>query len=184
MSDGGGASLEELREGLRQTLEANGSLGQIKARVRAEVFHALDEQGGGRSAPLSPANLLVNELVREYLEFAGYRYTASVLGPESGQPAEPPFDRAYIERRLNLPRTAESARVPLLYSVVALLEAGADGAAAAREDRVPGPGREQREQRGGRQRRKARAAPAPAGDEENERETGVYEERRPIHVTK
>lgn len=53
-------------------------LGQLKARIRAEVFNALDDQSEPRPA-LSHDNLLINELIREYLEFNKYRYTASVL---------------------------------------------------------------------------------------------------------
>lgn len=63
---------------VRETLESRGVLGQLKARIRAEVFSALDDQREPRP-PLSHENLLVNELIREYLEFNKYRYTASVL---------------------------------------------------------------------------------------------------------
>jgi lisH domain-containing protein FOPNL len=37
------SSLEELKDALRDTLAARGSLGQIQARVRAEIFNALEE---------------------------------------------------------------------------------------------------------------------------------------------
>lgn len=63
---------------LRESLESRGVLGQLKARIRAEVFNALDDQSEPRPA-LSHDNLLINELIREYLEFNKYRYTASVL---------------------------------------------------------------------------------------------------------
>lgn len=63
---------------LRETLESRGVLGQLKARIRAEVFSALDDQREPRP-PLSHENLIINELIREYLEFNKYRYTASVL---------------------------------------------------------------------------------------------------------
>ena len=36
-------NLEELKDALRDTLAARGSLGQIQARVRAEIFSALEE---------------------------------------------------------------------------------------------------------------------------------------------
>ena len=44
------ASLEELKDALRDTLAARGSLGQIQARVRAEIFSALEESV--RACPL------------------------------------------------------------------------------------------------------------------------------------
>ena len=37
------SSLEELKNALKDTLAARGSLGQIQARVRAEIFNALEE---------------------------------------------------------------------------------------------------------------------------------------------
>uniref|UniRef100_A0A8C0BRY3 Centrosomal protein 20 n=1 Tax=Buteo japonicus TaxID=224669 RepID=A0A8C0BRY3_9AVES len=63
---------------LKDTLEKRGALGQIKARIRAEVFNALDDQSEPRP-PLSHENLLINELIREYLEYNKYKYAASVL---------------------------------------------------------------------------------------------------------
>ena len=63
---------------VKDTLENRGVLNQIKARLRAEVFSALDDNNEQKPA-LSNENLLINELIREYLEFNGYKYTASVL---------------------------------------------------------------------------------------------------------
>lgn len=70
---------------MRDTLESRGVLSQLKARIRAEVFSALDDQREPRPS-LSHENLLINELIREYLEFNQYRYTASVL--TAGGPTE------------------------------------------------------------------------------------------------
>lgn len=63
---------------LKDTLEKKGVLGHLKARIRAEVFSALDDDHEPRPS-LSHENLLINELIREYLEFNKYKYTASVL---------------------------------------------------------------------------------------------------------
>jgi lisH domain-containing protein FOPNL len=41
---------------------------------------------------LSNTNLVLNELIREYLEFNNYKHTQSVFIPETGQPEEA-FDR-------------------------------------------------------------------------------------------
>lgn len=59
-------------------MEKRGILGHLKARIRAEVFNALDDESESRPS-LSHENLLINELIREYLEFNKYKYTASVL---------------------------------------------------------------------------------------------------------
>lgn len=63
---------------VKETLEHRGVLNQLKARIRAEVFSALDDQAEEKPS-LSNENLLINELIREYLEYNKYKYTASVL---------------------------------------------------------------------------------------------------------
>ncbi|NXX89115.1 FOPNL protein, partial [Centropus bengalensis] len=101
---------------LRDTLEKRGALGQIKARIRAEVFNALDDQSVPRP-PLSHENLLINELIREYLEYNKYKYAASVLTAESGQP-EMPLDRQFLAKELNIVEDANGKSVPLLYGII------------------------------------------------------------------
>lgn len=63
---------------IKETLENHGTLGQIKARIRAEVFNALDDHSETKP-PLSNENMIINELIREYLEFNQYKYSSSVL---------------------------------------------------------------------------------------------------------
>nr|XP_013032401.2 centrosomal protein 20 isoform X1 [Anser cygnoides] len=134
------ATVVELKQALKEALEKRGVLGQIKANIRAEVFHALDDQSEPRP-PLSRENLLINELVREYLEYNKYKYTASVLTagakvhlnekrewrhlkncgeisfPEAGQP-EVPLDRQFLVKELNILEDANAKSVPLLYGII------------------------------------------------------------------
>ncbi|XP_009897868.2 centrosomal protein 20 isoform X2 [Dryobates pubescens] len=108
---------------LKDTLEKRGALGQIKARIRAEVFKALDDQSVPRP-PLSHENLLINELIREYLEYNKYKYTASVLTSEAGQP-EVPLDRQFLAKELNIVEDTNGKSVPLLYGIIShFLHAG------------------------------------------------------------
>ena len=51
--------------------------------------------------PLSHENMLINELIREYLEYNHYKHTLSVLIPETGQPIDR-MDRAYMAQELNM----------------------------------------------------------------------------------
>ncbi|KAK2919355.1 lisH domain-containing protein FOPNL [Channa argus] len=110
------ATITELKFAVKETLESRGVLGQLRARMRAEVFSALDDQRESRP-PLSHENLLINELIREYLEFNKYRYTASVLTAESGQP-EAPLDRQFLANELKVAEDASCKSVPLLYGLV------------------------------------------------------------------
>ncbi|NXR75550.1 FOPNL protein, partial [Pycnonotus jocosus] len=101
---------------LKDTLEKRGALAQIKARIRAEVFNALDDRSEPRPT-LPRENLLINELIREYLEYNKYKYTASVLTAESGQP-EVPLDRQFLAKELNIVEDASGKSVPLLYGIL------------------------------------------------------------------
>ncbi|XP_065500923.1 centrosomal protein 20 isoform X2 [Caloenas nicobarica] len=101
---------------LKDTLEKRGALGEIKARIRAEIFNALDDQSEPRPQ-LSHENLLINELIREYLEYNKYKYAASVLIAESGQP-EQPLDRQFLARELNVIEDVNGKSVPLLYGII------------------------------------------------------------------
>ncbi|KAG9416028.1 hypothetical protein AC1031_000426 [Aphanomyces cochlioides] len=113
-------SLSDLKDALKETLEARGSMGQIKARIRAEIFNALDE--GAPKAKISNENLIINELIREYMEYNGYRHTLSVFLPESGQPVEKPFQRRFLAQELNITDDPRYTQVPLLYSIVTALQ--------------------------------------------------------------
>ncbi|XP_072039312.1 centrosomal protein 20-like [Amphiura filiformis] len=110
------ASVQELKAVLKSTLEKRGVLGQIKARVRAEVFSALDDETDPRP-PLSNENMLINELIREYLEFNKYKYTTSILMAESGQP-QTPLDRQFLVNELNITEDSTTAQIPLLYGIL------------------------------------------------------------------
>lgn len=63
---------------IRETLKNRGVFGHLKAQVHAEIFQALGEQG--EPCPqLSNENMLINELIREYLLFNNYCSAESVL---------------------------------------------------------------------------------------------------------
>ena len=85
--------LEALRDVLQETLQRRGVLNEVRSRLWAEIFAALDEGedlAGKGKAPyeVGQENLLINELIREYLTYNGYKHTLSVFMPESGQPTD------------------------------------------------------------------------------------------------
>ncbi|XP_050394731.1 centrosomal protein 20 [Patella vulgata] len=110
------ASTDELKEVLKESLENRGVLGQIKARIRAEVFTALNDQTENKPQ-LSNENVLINELIREYLEYNNYKYAASVLVSESGMHPSP-LDRDFLKNELNIVEDGPSRSVPLMYSLI------------------------------------------------------------------
>jgi len=47
------SDIGKLKDALSETLRSRGVLGEVKARIRAEIFHALDEREV-RRAPAPP----------------------------------------------------------------------------------------------------------------------------------
>ncbi|KAM3916376.1 centrosomal protein 20 [Leptodactylus fuscus] len=111
------ATVSELKAVLTDTLDKRGVLGQLKAQVRAEVFAALDDQSEPRPV-LSHENLLINEMIREYLEFNKYKYSSSVLTAETGL-SDVPLDRSFLARELNIIEDTSAQSVPILYGILA-----------------------------------------------------------------
>ena len=110
------ATVDDLKTLLKDTLDSRGVLNQVRARIRAEIFSALDDQSDLKPI-LSNENLLINELIREYLEFNNYKFTSSVLLAEAGQPKDP-VDRKFLLAELNIKETHHKNNTPLLYGLV------------------------------------------------------------------
>ena len=105
------ASLGELKDALLETLETRGVLGDLKAKIQSEIFQALDDDTQERPR-IPPENMIINELIREYLEYNQNFHTLSVFINESGQPAERAFDREFIADEL---RVAETNQTKMLF---------------------------------------------------------------------
>ena len=121
--DSDSATVEELKDVLRETLENRGALGNVRAHLRAEVSNALEDRTGLKRPDISNENLIINELIREYLVFNRYRSTLSVMLPESGQPDTPPFDRDFLARELRVRENDNSRKLPLLYTMLSNAQA-------------------------------------------------------------
>ena len=102
-----------------ENLEQKGVLNEVKAKIRSEIFTALDAESTSRPK-LSNENMIINEMIREYLEYNRYYNSSSVLVTETGQPSEPPFDREYLHRKFGVSSQARGARpgMPLLYELI------------------------------------------------------------------
>ena len=61
--------------------------------------------------------MIINELIRDYLQFNGYSHTLAVFLPETGQPTPPPFDRNYIAKKLRVVEDQGSRELPLIYGL-------------------------------------------------------------------
>ena len=145
-----GASFDELTAALKETLNRKGALRQIRSSLRAEAFIALQQAGESNAAeespsgeggklPLRPENAVINELIREYLEFNGYSGTASVLEIEAGISTNSGDDKDNelcremmkielgVNENVNEKRAERSKSVPLLYGIVDALKRRKNG---------------------------------------------------------
>ncbi|CAE7593376.1 CEP20 [Symbiodinium sp. CCMP2592] len=93
------------------------ALPKVKAKVRAEIFAALDDEQVQRPQ-LPRENALINELIKEYFEYNGYYHALSVLLAESGHPEEPQFDRRFLASELRVREDDRSRSHPLIYALV------------------------------------------------------------------
>ena len=107
-------TVDEIKNALKETLEQKGVLNEIRAKMRQSIFEAI-ESDDKPQPKLSNENLIINALIKEYLDYNNYLHTASVFQAESGQPK---LDRNFITSQLNIIETNQSQQVPLLYSLI------------------------------------------------------------------
>lgn len=109
-------NVAELKEALKETLEERGVLNQIRAIMRQNIFEAIESDDKPKPK-ISNENLIINELIKEYLIYNNYLHSASVFEAETGQPKEA-LGRDFIAKELNIQETSSSKSVPLLYSML------------------------------------------------------------------
>lgn len=63
---------------LKDALENKGVVNNVKAKLRAEIFSVLEDNTLEKPT-VSQENLLINELIREYMDFNHYQYSKSVF---------------------------------------------------------------------------------------------------------
>lgn len=136
-------STAELKAALRESLARRGVWNQMRAQMRAEVFSALDDPQDVRPG-VPEANIVLNELIREYLAFNGYNHSLSVFLQEASCSAEA-LPRSLLAHQTQLPKQVGStpssgADLPLLYALRPPKPAAPSAAAApAAQPRTPLP---------------------------------------------
>ncbi|KAI8903115.1 hypothetical protein EDD86DRAFT_243395, partial [Gorgonomyces haynaldii] len=104
-------SVDELKASLERNLQARGVFNKLEAYLRSEIFNALDTNDTKPNPNLE--TLLLNEIVREYLKFNGYKHALSVFEKEAD--LDQVFDRQDLQEQLNL--KMYPSNVPLLYGL-------------------------------------------------------------------
>ena len=109
-------SVEELKNALKETLEQRGVLNQIKAMMRQEIYESIEKDDNPKPK-LSKENLIINELIKEYLNYNNYSHSSSVFQTETGQPNDI-YDRNSLSNELNIIEDESNKKHPLLYSIL------------------------------------------------------------------
>ena len=109
------ATAAQLHDAVVATLKETGRYEKIKAGIRQELFNLLTGGDHPDSSSISKENFLINELIREYLQFNGYTNSLSVFMRETGHPEEP-MNRDFLSQTLNI---VPHRLIPILYSMTA-----------------------------------------------------------------
>ncbi|XP_020290565.1 lisH domain-containing protein FOPNL [Pseudomyrmex gracilis] len=114
------ATEKDLVNAVRESLKADGDLDRIKAEMRTEVIKLLD--GSSKESKLKTVNpshdiVFLNELIREYLDWMGYKYSSTVFTAECDLPKHP-LDRTLLAQGLGVRDNEKSKTLPLLCSLV------------------------------------------------------------------
>lgn len=124
------SELVRLKEELKSALERKGVISSLKSRIRSEIYHCLeanvpsDPHLATVDAEMPEENVMINELIREYLAFNGYTNTLSVFLPEARVSRQPTLERVFLQSELGLraedPQASRTS-LPLLYGAVSKL---------------------------------------------------------------
>lgn len=74
----------------------------------------------------APDTYLINELIREYLNWQGYAASSSMLCKE-GSLGKDTLPRSFLEARVGLNSGTQSSRLPVLYSLIRRQQRDTDG---------------------------------------------------------
>ncbi|KAJ3122838.1 hypothetical protein HK098_002452, partial [Nowakowskiella sp. JEL0407] len=107
------SSISQLKDALRETLERKKVLSNVRAQIRASVFHALDDKEA-ELPTISIENKIINNLILEYLAFNGYKHSLGVLEAETGTESTWDLQRAEIAKIIGLDLSKYPATIKLI----------------------------------------------------------------------
>jgi len=112
---------QQLVDAVEDALKRRGVLKKLKAQMRAEVFHSLEDKT--INYPSKPPDVhLAAELIKEFLMLFNLDSTLSVFCEEMGQPMEMAVDRDLIGLELGLNPAGCDSKIPMLLSLIQYLK--------------------------------------------------------------
>lgn len=122
----------ELKQSLQAILQQTGDIDTAKALLRTSLYTALAQQQQNNAPQLSNTNLILNTLILEYLQYNGYVHTHSTLQVESNMQNNGTLPHELLAAQLNI--RDSNSHVPLLYSILALLQQDSETARVQRSN--------------------------------------------------
>jgi lisH domain-containing protein FOPNL len=119
-------SLEYSKKTLKMKLNERGALNRIKAQIRAEIFNTLQSEQASSTKTTDDSiigeQLLINGLIKEYLEWNGYNHALNVFLKESNQQKEL-SQRKFLESELGIKNITDKEQdLPILYTIAASVQ--------------------------------------------------------------
>ena len=105
---------------LKETLNRSSTLEDVRAQLRASVLLAMNESlpvSKGQTSNPPIENVLINELIAEYLSFNGYHSTLSIFSTESETETSSVLGREFIRTELGLNNT-DTNPLAMMYEVI------------------------------------------------------------------
>lgn len=90
----------DLKSAVRDALERKGVISDIRARLRASVYHCLEDKCAPPSTKKSKDLYMSTELVRDFLVSMNLSSTLAVFSQELGEASEIHSDREFIAGEL------------------------------------------------------------------------------------
>lgn len=116
-----GSNLQDLLAFVEEDLKSKGIYQKIKAQLRAEVYHSLEDKT--TELPEKPKDVFIMaELFKEFLMKFNLNCTLSVFCDEMGCNSQMSVDREFIANELGLNVMDCSDRIPLLLLVIQYLQ--------------------------------------------------------------
>ena len=109
---------------MKESLINKGILNEIKAHMRQEIYNILDNDNDNdinQKPKLTKENIIINELIKEYFNFNGFKFSSNVLQSEVGQ-TNNNLNRNDIIRELNIIENENNKNKPILYNILSGLQ--------------------------------------------------------------
>ncbi|XP_076162794.1 centrosomal protein 20 [Ptiloglossa arizonensis] len=111
---------KDLINAVRDSLKVDGELGRIKAAMCSKVIKLLDSSNKDSKVKFPKPSqdiILINELIREYLDWMGYKYSSTVFAAECNL-SKPPPSKFLLAQSLRVKENDGTKNLALLCSIV------------------------------------------------------------------